>query len=171
MTMLIDGVNMVEGFPAVDLSTAANNGDWVSLSNYGKCAVVFVSGIGTAGQDPTLTIEQATDNSGTSSKALNIPTDRIWKKQAATNLSSVGAWADASGGVTDNTWTHADAAEESVIVWVEFKVTDLDVNNDFAYLRGTVADVGANAQPGYLFYLLYEPVYPNKPTEQVSALS
>ena len=64
-------VNLVEGVLPVDLQTGANDGDYVSLKEYHYCAVVFLSAIGTATDDPTLTLQQATDVAGGSVKDLD----------------------------------------------------------------------------------------------------
>lgn len=164
---ILEAVQIVEGVPAVDLSTGANNGDYVSLKNYNRCAVVFVSGVGTAGDDPTLTIQQASDVAGTGVKALNFTV--IFRKQAATNLTTTGVWTRTTQTAA-NTYTNATSAEESLIWVVDFQGSDLDVDNDFDCLRATVADVGANAQPGYIFYLLYDPKYPQRPADMLSAI-
>lgn len=167
---LLEKINIVEGFPAVDLSTAANNGDWVSLKHYKRCAVVFISGIGTAGQDPAVVFLQASDVSGTGSKALNPLAASAYKKQAATSLASTGAWSSAAADLTSNTLTNTDAAEQSLIWVVDIAADELDVDNGFDCLRATVADVGGNAQPGYLCYLLHEPRYLAAPTGMLSAI-
>ena len=164
--MLGNLVDMVEGFPAVDLQTGANNGDYVSLKNADRAAVVFISGLGTAGQDPTLTIEQATSNAGGGVKALNFTV--IYRKQAATDLTGTAVWTRTTQTAA-NTYTNATSAEESLIWWVEFDASELDVDNAFDHIRGTVADIGGAAQPGYLFYLL-KPKYPNLPANVMSAL-
>ena len=80
-------VDIVEGWPPVDLQDGNNTGDWVSLKNAERVAVVFVSGIGTNGQDPTLTLQQASDVSATGVKDLTFTT--IYRKQAATSLAAV----------------------------------------------------------------------------------
>jgi hypothetical protein len=158
--------DIVEGFPVVDLQTGANNGDYISLKNNRGVLVVFASGIGTAGDDPTITLQQATDNSGTSVKALNFTT--IYRKQAATSLASTTAWTETTQSAA-NTYTNATSAEESSIwtVWVDG--ADLDVDNSFDHLRATVADVGSNAQPGYLLYIPL-PKDPRNPDKVVSYL-
>lgn len=152
--LILERFQIVEGFPAVDLSTAANNGDWVSVKNAKRIAVVFTSGVGTAGDDPTLTIKQASDASGTGAKALNIPTASVFEKQAASSLAAVAAWSDGSGDASTNTLTNATSAEQSALWVVEFTPDELDVDNGFCFIQGSVADVGTNAQPGYLFYLV-----------------
>lgn len=153
-SLILERFQIVEGFPAVNLATAANNGDYISLKHAKRVAVVFTSGVGTAGEDPTLTIQQATDVSGTSAKALNIPTASAFKKQAATSLAAVAAWSSASGDVSTNTLTNATSAEESALWVVEFTPDELDADGGFDCIRATVADVGASAQTGYLFYLV-----------------
>ena len=171
MTLLLEQINIVEGFPADDLQTGANTGDWVSLENYKRIAVCFVSGVGTAGDDPTLTILQATDVAGTGSKALNVVTTQAFKKQAATSLASTGAWSSASADASTNTLTNATAAEQSCLWVAEFSADQLDVDNGFCGVSATVADIGNNAQPGYLFYILGEPRYPAGATSMLSAIA
>jgi len=166
--MLLERVNIVEGFPPVDLSTAANNGDWISLKNYRSVVVLFHSGVGTNGQDPTLTIEQAKDVSGTGVKALNFTT--IYRKQAATDLSGTAKWTKTTQAAA-NTYTNTDAAEQSALWAVEFSAADLDVANGFDCIRATVADVGANAQPGSLHYILADPRYASAPEDMASAIA
>lgn len=144
-------VDIVEGFPPVDLQTGANNGDFISLKNALRAAVVFVSGLGTAGQDPTLTLEQASAVAGGDAKALNFTT--IYRKQAATSLAAVSAWTKTTQAAA-NTYTNGTAAEQDLIWVVEIDPNDLDVANAFDCIRATVADVGGAAQPGYLFYLV-----------------
>lgn len=152
-SLILERFQLVEGFPAVDMSAGANNGDWISLKHAKRVAVVFTSGVGTSGDNPTLTIVQATDVSGTSSKALNIPTASAFSKQAATNLAAVAAWSTAAT-ISTNTLTNSTAGLQSALWVVEFTPDELDIDNGFDCIRATVADIGTNAQPGYLFYLV-----------------
>lgn len=167
MTLLVDTMQIVEGFPTVDLSSGANDGDWINLKDWKHIAIIFRSGIGTAGQDPTLTIEQATDVSGAGVKALNFTT--IYRKQAATDLSAVGAFTKTTQTAA-NTYTDGDAAEEALIWIVEINADELDINNGFLCIRATIADVGAAAQPGDLLYILSEPRYAHSAENMPSAL-
>jgi len=151
--MLSNVFDIIEGFPTVDLQTGANTGDWISLKNANRVAVVFMSGVGTDGDDPTLTIEQAKDvsDSGGVAKALNFTT--IYRKQAATSLAAVDAWTVTTQSA-GNTYTNTDAAQQDLIWVVEFDPSELDVANGFTCIRATVADVGGAAQPGALLYLV-----------------
>lgn len=167
MSRLLERVQIVEGFKAVDLQAAANNGDYVSLENYGGVLILFHSAVGTAGDDPTLTVQQAQDVAGAGVKALNFT--RIDRKQAATDLSGTGQWTKTTQAAA-NTYTEATAAEQDLLWAVDIQADELDVDNGFDCVRATVADIGANAQLGMLLYLLYDPRYPTAPENMLSAI-
>lgn len=171
MALFLESAQIVPAIRPVDLSGAANAGDWVSLKQYKHVVAVFHSAIGTAGQDPILTCLQATDVSGTGSKALNINTAKAYKKQAATSLASTGTWSSASGDVSTNTLTNGTSAEEEALWCVEFDADELDVDNGFDCFSISVADVGASAQLGAAYYILTEPRYQAQPSSMPSAIA
>lgn len=172
--MLGHDFDIVEGFPTVDLNTGANDGDWVSLKNNSRVGIFFTSGTGTGNDDPTVLVQQATTNAGGSVKVLNIVTGQVFKKQAATSLAAVTAWSSADccigSGSCAHKLTNLTAAEQSLMWWVEFRSSDLDVDNGFDHLRATVAGADlCNAQPGSLSYFV-KTGYPSAPTDVVSSL-
>jgi hypothetical protein len=71
MSFLTEEAQLVAAIIPVDLSTAANNGDWVSLKNYDELDIIIFKAAGTAGDDPVITLKQASDVAGTGAKALN----------------------------------------------------------------------------------------------------
>lgn len=150
---LTENMQIVSGFVPVDMQSGANTGDWVNLSNFGHCAVVLFKAAGTAGDDPTLTIQQAKDVDGDGVKELDFTTIAV--KQGAA-LNAIGQYTLVTQAAGE-TYTHADAAEAQALWIVGFQPEDLDVDNGFCCLRASVADVGGNAQLGCLFYLLSEP--------------
>jgi hypothetical protein len=162
---LLEKIDIVTGILPVALNT--NPGavsDYISLKNYGRCAIVFTKGVGTAGDDPTITLLQAKTVAAGSAKALNIT--RVDKKQAATNLLSTGTWTtstSASPATNDtfstNTWTNSDLAEQAAVVVIDVKAEDLDKANGFDCIIANIGDVGTNAQLGTLSYILHEPRY------------
>lgn len=164
---ILEKINICEGWKPVDLQTGANSGDWVSLKNYRRCAVVFVSAIGTNGDDPTLTLAQASAVAGTGNKSLTFTT--IYTKQAATDLTTTGTWTKVSQAAAA-TYTQTDAAEQDLIWVVDIQDDQLDVDNGFDCIRATVADIGTNAQLGTLFYILHDPRYPDAPENMLSAI-
>lgn len=166
---ILEKLQLVQGCSVVDLQSATLGGltDWVCLKNYRRCAVVFMAGIGTNGDDPTLTLLQASAVAGTGSKALTFTT--LYVKQALVNLQGTGQWSKVTQAAA-NTYTQTDAAESDKIWVVDIKDDELDVDNGFDCLRATVADVGGNAQLGTVFYLLHDPRYPDAPENMVSAI-
>jgi hypothetical protein len=155
----LEKVQVVPGFMPVAMNTNPGpTSDWVCLKNYGRCAIVFVGSIGTNGQDPTLTLLQAVNVSGGSSKALNF--NRVDTKQgvAGGDLLAVGTFTTLTPAA-GNTYTHADAAENQKVWVIDIKAEDLDADNGFDCLQASIGDVGTNAQLGTLFYFLHEPRY------------
>jgi hypothetical protein len=147
--------NIVGGFVPVDMQTAANTGDYVSLKNYNRCVIVLFKAAGTNGDDPTITLTQATDVAGTSVKNLSTIT-KIYTKQGT--LTGVGTWTVVTQAAAA-TYTDTDSAENQAIWAIEVKAEDLDVSNGFDCLKAAVADVGGNAQLGCMFYIMCEPRY------------
>lgn len=147
-------VNVCSGFVPVDMQAAANNGDWVNLANYAKLVIVLFKAAGTAGDDPTLTIKQATDASGTGAKALNFTKAAI-KQGTLTAVADYTAISQAAG----NTYTNDTLAESQAILIVDIDNKDLDVANGFKFVQASVADVGGNAQLGCCLYFLIDARY------------
>ncbi len=165
----LHNIQYVEGIVPVDLGGGgANDGDWVSLENYQTCVVIFRSGIGTATEDPTLTMEQATSAAGAGAKPLTF-TD-IYVKQAATNLFAVAQYTKTVQAAAA-TFTNGTSAEQDLVWLLEFAAEELDRANDFVWLRARVADTGAAAQIGGLDYLLVNPRYVEAPENLVSAIA
>ena len=163
-------IDLVMAFRPIDMQDGTGEhvtGDWLSLKNWERVICVLMGGVGTAGQDPVITIEQASTNTGTGAKALTF--DSIYRKQAATDLLSTGVWA-LTEQTAANTYSHADAAEQVKIHAVELKATDLDVDGGFDHIRMTVPDVGGAAQLGAGLYILCGPRYPNAPANVLSPL-
>lgn len=172
-TMLGNLIDIVQGFPTVDLNTAGADADYINMKNASSVLVLFESGIGTGDEDPDLDFEQATSAAGGGNKALSLPTTastRVWKKQAATSLAAVTQWSDASGDVSTAQLTNATGAEQSLMYAVEIIPSDLDVANGFDWFRVTIDDVGGSTQPGCLHYIV-RPLYGSKPDGAISFIS
>lgn len=149
--LFVEQAQIVAGFVPVNLATAANAGDWVSMKGFSRCTVVFFAAAGTAGDDPTLTIEQATAVAGTGNKALNFT--RLDVKQGA-DLAAIGAFTAVTQSAA-NTYTEATSAEAQKIWVVDIKADDLDADNGFDCIQASISDVGSNAQLGCLLYILW----------------
>lgn len=169
-TSLLEYAQIVSGFVPISM-VAARTGDVVSLANYRRCLVLFHKGIGTAGDDPTITLLQGTDIAFGTNKALDFAT--IYVKQDPTSLGDVGKWTKVTRTVTagsTNTYTDATSAEQAAMWAIDIKAEDLDIDNNYCCVRASIGDVGTNAQLGALEYILYDPIYAGAPADMPSAI-
>lgn len=148
--------NIAEGFLPVNLATAANDGDWVSLKNYSEVTILFFGAPGASAEPATITLEQASAVAGTGAKALNFTT--LYKKQAATNLQGTGTWTKVTQAAA-NTYALGSGADgdKAALVAITVHAEDLDTEGGFDCIRGRVADVGATSQIGAMVYILGGP--------------
>ena len=148
---LVENSQIVCGFVPLDLQTQ-RDGDWVAMKDYNHLTIVFYKGVGTAGDNATVTLQQATDNAGAGAKAFNFT--EIWRKQAA-DVQTVGQFTKTTQAAA-NTFTNTNAADQAI--WaLEIDADMLDVDGGFKYVRLTLNDVGVNAQLGCVLYILTEP--------------
>jgi len=150
---ILEKCQIVSGFVPIDLAAAAQTGDYVSLKNYGRCAVVLFKAVGTAGEDPIITLTQATDVAGTGVK--NLIFDRIDVKQGT--QTAIGTFTTIANA--DHDYTEATAAENQAVWVIDVKAEDLDIDGGFDCIKAAIGDVGVGAQLGALLYILHEPRY------------
>jgi hypothetical protein len=153
--LLVEAAQIVAAIIPVDSQSGANNGDWVSMKNFDRCTVVILKAAGVAGDDPVITMKQATDVAGTSAKALNFT--RVDSKVGVqTGIGAFTTNTQAAG----NTYTDLVSAESQGLFVLEFKSEDLDVNNGFDCLQLSIPDTGAaGAQLISALYILRGPRY------------
>lgn len=149
MERFLQDINIEAAFVPVDMSGAANDGDWINLALYSSVICVLLKAAGTAGQDPVFTLNQAQAADGTGSKALNFTT--IYSKVGT--LATTAAFTRVAQAAA-NTYTDAVSAEAQAIIAVEVSAEDLDINNGFTFVQMAIPDVGAAAQLGCGFYIL-----------------
>jgi hypothetical protein len=163
---LSENGQFVQAIVPINLATGANNGDWVSMANYNHLSIVVSTGVGASGEDITLTVNQATDNAGTSSKALTF-TD-IYEKEGSTALSAVGTATKQTQSAAQ-TYNSTSGGENEQLIVVEIDADDLDADGGFDFVQLTIADVGSTSQIGSAIYYLSEPRHGQE--APVSALS
>ena len=161
---LAEQVQICSSFVPVNMATAANTGDWVSMAGYQRCSIVLFKGAGTAGDDPVITVQQATTNTGTGAKALNF-TDIDEKVGTLTGVAAYTHVTQSAG----NTYENTASAESEAIIVIDILAEMLDAANDFDFVQASVADVGTNAQYGGCLYLLWGARYEG--ADLMSALS
>jgi hypothetical protein len=145
---LVENAQIVCGFVPLDLQTA-RDADWVHLRDFNHLTVVFFKGTGTDGDDPSLSLQQATDNAGAGAKALTFT--EIWRKQAA-DVQTVGQFTKTTQAAA-SAYSNTDAHQQAI--WVlEIDADMLDVDGGFKYVRVQCSDTGTNAQLGCVLYVL-----------------
>jgi len=157
--LLVEEAQIVSAIIPVDSQSGANNGDWVSMKGFDRISVIVFKAAGVAGDDPVITIKQATDVSGTSAKALNFT--RIDAKVGAqTGVGQFTTVTQAAG----NTYTDTVSAEAQGLFVIEFKSEDLDTNNGFDCVQLSIPDTGsAGAQLLCGLYVLRGARYGSQP--------
>ncbi len=143
-------VQACAAFIPVDMSSAANTGDWISMKGYERATVLVYKAAGTAGDDPVITIQQATANDGSGAKALNFTS--IHEKVGT--LTSVGQYTEVTQSA-GNTYENTSSAESAAIFIIDFLAEDLDADGGFDHIQCSIADVGTNAQLGCAMVLLW----------------
>jgi len=164
--------DLVQAFIPVDMTTAANTGDFVSLKNWKHCTFVLFKAVGTAGQDPVITLAQATVVAGTDTKVAAIISSFRHKLGLAGALDALGVWTtvtQTAATTVDCTVAMATSAENSGFIVIDIDADDLDVTNGFDCVQFSVADVGANTCLGGGMYILSEPRYAQATTSTAIA--
>ena len=142
----------------LDITAGAMTGDWVNMTNFNHCTLIYCGDIGFAGEDATLTVLQGTSNSGGGSKALNFT--EVYQKQGATAINAVGVFTKITGQ-TDNTYVDAAGGENEELIVIEIDAAQMDVAGGYTHISMTIADVGINASAklACVLAILTEPRY------------
>lgn len=160
---LMDHCQVIDwiGSGPVDLNTD-RTGDYINVGDYRRGLLIFTDAAGTAGDDWNVTIQQATDSSGTSVKDADI-VDEYFIKQAATNLLSTAQFTRTTQTADALISGNATSAEQVCLVCAELDFSRLDTNNAFNFLGLTVTlDASGGAQYGSAILILYEARHPQQ---------
>lgn len=145
-------VDVCIGAAPVDLSTAAVTGKRVALKGSGGLTILVVKGAGTAGDDPTFTLQQHTAASGGTSSNLAV-IDHYYLKNATT-LAGTETWTkvtQAAAATIADPGAAGTSAESQQILAIEVDAAQLA--DGYTHVSLDVADVGVNAQLGAILYL------------------
>lgn len=153
-------------FVPLDLQTA-RTGNWISLKNYHGVTFVVIKGAGTAGDDPTFTVQQAQAVAGTNAKDLD-GVSAIYTKEHATTLP--GTWTKTTQTADAAVPGDGTSAEDLAVYAFEIRADQLDIANGFDCVNVSCGDVGTNAQLGCAFYVLW-PKYQAAPENLLSPIA
>lgn len=149
---LVEQHQYVVGLVPYDMAGGAGTGDYVSLKNHSHLTIHFIKDAGSAGEDVTLTLYQATAVGGTSAKAATIITD-VYYKRGATALNAVGTFTKTTQTAA-STYTDAALGENEAHIVIEIDADELDVDSGFDCVRLDVTDSGSGT--GAYGVVLYE---------------
>ena len=162
MEMLPEFLDIYSAFVPVDIQTA-QTGDWVSMKGFDSCTILFFKGAGTGGDDPTLTLAQATVVAGSDTKALTFTTlytkTAVGATLATMSSSTVKATWTKVTQTAAATYTDSTSAEVQAIWAIPIAASMLDTANNFCCLNVSSSDVGSNAQIGCGLYLMHKSRY------------
>ena len=125
------------------------------MEGYHAADVIFFKGVGTAAQDPVITIQQATTDAGGGVKDLNISEYYLKQGTLLSTTSIGGLWTKTTQTAT-NAWAFdGDSAEEQGLYGIHIETDQMDVTGGFKWFTVNIADVGGNAQLGCILAVLY----------------
>lgn len=133
------------GIAPVDLGTAANTGLRQYMGNIDYLMVLFVAAAGA--QAPVLTVKQHTASTGGVSSNFAVVTE-VWTK-SATTLANTETWTRTTQAASQTV-----TGTVSVQQMIMFKLNPEDLTAGNSYVSVDVADPGAAACLGGLFYVL-----------------
>lgn len=145
-----DGYDLSTGFSPADMQTA-QTGKRLYMSLLESVDVIWIKAAGTAGDDPTLTLQAHTAASGGTS-ANHAVIDTYWLKNETT-LDGDETWTKktqtAAATIADPGGATTSAEEEMIVV---FTVRADQLPSGKPYISCNVADTGTNAQLGTILY-------------------
>ena len=141
----------------VAISTA-QNAPYLSLKNYRGLVITFYGDAGRslAADDTTITLQQATDNSGGSAKAFT--PRRAYLREGSSQINAISDAASEVAG--DSLVTNGDGHS---ILDIEIDASELDLANDFAYIRPRFAAVSGGTRTARFSAIAYGPRHATNP--------
>lgn len=146
--------NVIVGVPADSQGAGGLAVPAINMRDALRATLVFIKGIGTAGDDPVITFTQGDGISNgalSNAKALTVVTRADTKRHASAIPKTYTAETQAAAA----TFTSLTLAEEKGVILIDITPDMLDVDNDFYAVRAAVADTGsAGAQLGVLAWIV-----------------
>jgi hypothetical protein len=142
---LVENSRIVNSGPPLNITGAGLTGLWVSFKNHTRMSVVFQAGAW-AGGTSAVTLNQAKDNVGGSSKAVS------FNYAYSSTISGQTLDVMARVAVVSNTFNISAANQ----LWiVELNSYDIDAQGGFQYVQAVAASPGANADLLSIFTVSY----------------
>lgn len=143
---LIDTHKFVMGCAPAALTSTAGDGDYVSLKNFSHLTIVISVLNGNTVTGGAITLIQATEVAGSTTKALGF--SKAWR-----NIDCAAGDTLSEFTVSSDTFTTDTTNGKQLMYVIEIEATDLDINNDYDCVRVDSASM-ANAV-GSVLYILH----------------
>ena len=137
MPAILDRYQIVPDGGPQDLNGAAFTGDWINLTNAGCVTYVvhYSDGTATTG-DLDISLDQATNNAGASSKALAV-IDTIYRKTDPSSTTALDHWAKVTQTISAS-MAGAAAGEDIGVFAFEVAASSLDSAGGFSHVQLTI---------------------------------
>lgn len=156
MAHLVQNAQIIPLAVPIDLNGAGVVAEWVNMENFNHATLIYCADIGTAGEDPVLTVLQATSAAGAGSKALDIA--HVYTKRGAPAINVIGVFTKETDP-GDNTFEDAAGGENEQLTVIEIDTHTMDVANGFTHLTMTVNDPGIAGKLACVIAILQESRY------------
>lgn len=169
---ILERIQISPAFLSVDVNSD-QNGDWVAMKDYERCLVLYMQPAGTAGDDVSIKLQQATTNAGGSAKAL-AAIKKLWYKKGSGGGLPADQWTEEEATTATDDWdtgsgptgatSDLELDDQQALVAVEIKKEDLDVDNDFDHIRLQIeGDDFSNSLTASALYIFLDPNYADSP--------
>lgn len=145
MLQAVDDLKFVMGCAPAALATTAGDGDYVSLKNFARLTIVISVLNATTVTGGAVTLIQATEVAGSTTKALGFT-------KAYRNIDCAAGDTLAEFAVSGDTFTTDTTNSKQLMYVIEINAEDLDINNNYDCVRVDVASM-ANAVGSVLYIL------------------
>ena len=160
-------IDIRQAIAPLDLQTA-RDGDYISLKHATGVLVVVHKGIGTDGDDQTISFDQGTDVAFGTNKTLAVIKE-YWEKEGT--LTAVGTWTRVAQTAAATVAPGDPSAQSQAVYVFDIKADQLDVDGGYDCLRVSTDGAGNNAQLGCMLYILYGLRYQRSPADALSAIA
>lgn len=160
-SLTLERCKFVTGCAPAALASTAGDGDFVSMKNYRRLTIVINILNGSTVTGTAVTLIQATEVAGSTTKALGFA--RMWA-----NIDTGAGDTLTETAVTNNTFTTNTTNSKSLMYVIEINADDLDVDNGYDCVRVDAASAANSV--GSVLYILSDPRYVNEGQSLPSAI-
>lgn len=143
--------DLAPGVIPVDLSGGAVTGKRISLRDARSVAFVVFKGLEAGTDDPVLTFQQHTANTGGTSANLAVVTE--YYKKSAVSVAGTETWTKVTQAASQTVTLTSEAANQGIYV---VQISADSLSDGYQYVSVNSADAGSTAQLGGILAVLFD---------------